>query len=336
MVARRRTRRPGLGARRLRVVLVSACLLAHARGRAEERSVTVACPQLDREAAAEIESRARAALLTSDLRASITIDCEAEAVVVSAQSAAESSSVRATPASATFRDEVLAAVDAALEQLRSAPAPGIPPAGSNVADAAPPEPPAPVAPAPLTAAQPAATAAPAPSTAPPVQTVPAPPNTSHAEVYAAAGLEAWSAGVAGTASLGARGGGRYFRLGVRGGAARQLAQDQSFSATELSLTVEALLALDFAGLRAALSAGPSWLAVSPSGDVTALGDSSTTALVVSAELSRPVWLGRFAVVPALGIRGFSSKRGVRLDRSERLVLGGYQPSVTLALLYQID
>ena len=126
------------------------------------------------------------------------------------------------------------------------------------------------------------------------------------------------------------------RLGLRGGAARLLVQDTSFSATELSLTLQTDLELSLGGPRLALDVGPSLLVVAPADDVSALGDVTAAALLVGAELSRPVWLGRMAVVPALGVRWFSGTRGVTLDRHERFVLEGCSPNVTLGLLYRLE
>jgi hypothetical protein len=324
----------GLGRRRSLAVLVLGCLLTPARLHAEEHSVTVACPELDREDAAEFETRARAALLTSALDARITIACDAGGVLVTAQSADESASVRVTPTSATFRDEVLAAVDAALERLRPPKPANLPPSSPDVDEAALPSmaPPAsapPPAP-PVSLGSPAATPTPTPT--PPLQR-----SRFHAEIFGAAGVEAWSERLAGTARVGARYGGRRMRLGLRGGAARLLVQDASFSATELSVTVHADLELAFAGgARLALDVGPSLLVVTPADDVSALGNVTAAALLVGAELSRPVWLGRMAVVPALGVRWCGGTRGVTLDRNERFVLSGFSPNVTLGMLYRLE
>lgn len=324
----------GLPRRRSLAVLVLGCLLTPARLQAEEHSVSVACPELDREDAAEFETRARAALLTSTLDARITIACDAGGVLVTAQSADDSASVRVTPTSATFRDEVLAAVDAALEQLRPPKPPNLASSSPGAGEAAPPSmaPPA-SAPPP---APPVSLGSPAPT---PTVAVAAPLQGSrfHAEIFGAAGFEAWSEGLAGTARVGARYGGRRIRLGLRGGAARLLVQDASFSATELSVTVQADLELGFAGgTRLALDVGPSLLVVTPADDVSAHGGLTAAALLVGAELSRPVWLGRMAVVPALGVRWFGWERGVKLDRHERFVLSGFSPNVTLGVLYRLE
>lgn len=321
--------------------LLSLCI-AHRRARADEQSVTVACLQLDREGVAELESLARSAMLASNLRASIVIACQPEGVLVTAQSAEKSANVWATPGGSTFRDGVVAAVDAALEQLRPRKAPSVPAPASEVSQSEPeattppaarPEAAPPLAPEP----KPAPPAVPIAPTIRAAQQTPRRAGSFYTDVYGDAGLEAWSTGVAGTARLGARHGSRYLRLGIRGGMARPLARDRDFTTTELSLTLEAVLVSDPAlGLRATLAAGPSLLVVSPSERVTAVNDAKTAALVVAAEVSRPVWLGRFAVVPTLGVRVFGSQRGVRLDGTERLVLAGYRPGVTLGLAYQLD
>jgi hypothetical protein len=332
----------GHGAGRASVAALLSLLLSLRQALADEQRVTIACPQLDREGVAELESLARAALLTANLRASLAIACRAEGVLVTAQSAESRASVSADLESATFRDGVLAAVDDALEQLRGRETPAAPASASAVEQPAPKVAPPP-GPQPKVMAPPASEPKPAPRAAPVAVSTSATPqapsrsSTFHSEFFGAAGLEAWSAGLAGTATLGARRGGRYVWLGVRGGLARQLAQDTEFTATELSLALEAVLVpVPAFGLRAALSVGPSLLVVSPSARVTAVNDVKTAALLVGADVSRPVWLGRFAVVPTVGVRVFARERGVRLDGSERLVLAGYQPSVALGLAYLVD
>lgn len=335
MPARFSTVHQGLGTRwRLAVLLTLACELTPTLARAEDRSVSIACPQWGREDAAEIETRARAALLTSTLDARIAIDCDAEGVLVTARSVSDSATVRVTPTSATFRDEVLAAVDGALERLRPQEEPALPAPSSDASEDTPQSPTA----APVVAPTPApALRRPHATAATLAVTAPSQPSRSYAELFGATGLEAWSGSLAGTAQLGARYAGRKARVGLRAGVARRLQQDTSFSATELSVAVEGGLEPGFAGgIRLTLSVGPSLLVVAPSTDVSALGDVTTAVLSVGADLSRPVWLGRLAVVPALGLRWFGGERGVRLDHNERFVLDGFAPSVTLGLLYRLE
>lgn len=51
--------------------------------------------------------------------------------------------------------------------------------------------------------------------------------------------------------------------------------------------------------------------------------------------TRPIWRGNLALVPGVGVRGFFSERGVRVNAKERLVLRGVVPQLTLGIAYRL-
>jgi hypothetical protein len=88
-----------------------------------------------------------------------------------------------------------------------------------------------------------------------------------------------------------------------------------------------------AGVRLALALGPSALFVQPHGELTPASSTARVSLFAAVQVSRAIWLGRFGLLPQLGLRLFSSERGVRIDRQRQLVLGGLTPHVSLGLAY---
>jgi hypothetical protein len=293
--------------------------------------VLVDCPQLSREQAAEIESRVRASLLTAEVSAAVVVTCESDGAEVRASTDQESVSRHVTAVPQALRDEVLRAVDELLEQLRHRPqalaeSPPAPPTPADATATA-----VPAAPAPAPAAPAPSRAKPAPAT-PPV--VAAARESVSTEPFASVAGEAWPSRLAAGLFLGVRRGSAALWYGVRAGAFQPFSADSAFGVTELSLAAQVELEPHFSrGVRLGLAGGPSWLWVSPRDPIVARSSGGKTALFFDAELSRPLWLGRFALVPAVGVRWFTAKRGVKLDGDERFELRGFVPRVAVGLAY---
>lgn len=287
----------------------------------------VDCPELSREQAAEIESRVRASLLTAEVRAAIAVTCQSGEAEVRASTEQESASrrLKMTP---ELRDDVLRAVDELLDELGHHPAPTEAPPQAAASSSGPTNV-APTPPPPAPAEVPAPSRDSAPSAPPPLASAPV-----STEPFASLAGEAWPDRLAAGLFLGVRRGRPLLRYGVRGGAFRPLSSDSGFGITELSLAASLEVGPAFSrGLRLALAAGPSWLWVSPNEPITARTSGRTVALCFDAELSRPLWLGDFALVPALGVRWFTAERGVRLNGYDRFELRGFAPRVALSLMY---
>jgi len=307
--------------------------------RAADAGVTVACPELPEARAAELEARARATLLTSELAATVAISCSGDAVMIRVEVGDESVTLKVRVEPATLREEVLRALDRALADLRARarlePQNDGVPGGSSGA-------PQPVETQPAPAKPPnASTTAPAVAPVEPSQEedeeVPSKrerPVPRGLEVAAHLMAESWS-------KVGAIGGGlgagasfdSGFRCGVRVGALHPLgihdfAVLEGHAMAELAFTEHAV-----AGLRFGMGAGPSLLFVSPSSGLSAAGATLKSAVRLETQLSRPFRLGRVELSPWVGLRFFSAERGVRVAQHTRLVLGGVLPQGGLALSF---
>jgi len=301
----------------------------------------VDCADLPEALAAELEARARATLLTSDLPATATISCTGENVVIHVQAGDDGVTLKLRVRTATLREEVLRALDRALADLRAGLRPEFPTEGADSAPSpraersgaalerrrgdAPPEAVAPVvAPAVASPASPPAGA----------ETL----SDRKAEVSAQLMGEAWGKHVAVGGGVGAALRFGAWSCGIRAGAFhpagfREFTVLEGHALAEAAFTANAL-----AGLRFGVGAGPSLLLVSPSSGVSAPGPTLKSAVRFEAQLSRPFRFGRVELAPWLGLRFFSAERGVRVAQQSvpqqtPLIVGGVLPQVGLALSF---
>ncbi|MEO8902741.1 MAG: hypothetical protein ABI488_11985 [Polyangiaceae bacterium] len=298
--------------------------------RAAGEGVVVACPELPEARTAELEARARATLLTSEVAANASISCAGDAVVIQVEAGDDGVTINLRVRAATLREEVLRALDRALADLRSRVTPDAqveaPPsvvstgAESTEAvvdpgthDAPPPSSPAPAAPAP--------------------SSVPAP---SKREMELAADLIGESWGKHAALGGGIEAGLNFdspWAFGIRAGAFYPLGLGELTAFEGHALAEVAFTANALAGLRFGVGAGPSLLFVAPSSGLSASGSTLKSAVRVEVQLSRPFRFSRLAVVPWLGLRFFSGERGVRVAEQPRLVLGGVQPQLGVAFSF---
>lgn len=296
---------------------------------ADDAGVRIDCERLPSERAAEIESRVRASLLTSELATTIDISCIADRVEVRASAGERSAQARATPREASWRDDVLVAVDEALRQL-AATKEGEPPFASTPKAASTEPEPA------LQPSPPAASANPATAPSPPPHP-PKSPARAGTELLAAIQLEAWRHSPAWGGVLGVARRAPPFRYSLRAGLLRPVSQDAAFQVHEFGWSLGLGYEPSFAaGLRVSLSAGASLLLVSPSGTLISRSGTTSVSAFADAELGRSFWLDRLAFEPALGLRWFPSERGVRLDSRARFTLGGLLPRLSVGLSYRLD
>jgi hypothetical protein len=296
--------------------------------------VQIDCSELTTEQAAEIESRVRASLLTTEGDASVAIACRSDGADVRVERGPESVVVTALATPAGFRDDVLRAVEQALEQLLRRQA--RPPQASSEGDAHD------GTPAPLASPEPTPLPATAPSarpitTAPPPDRKQAPQARRWTEISSAFVGESWSERPALGGSLGAARNARSLWYGLRIAALRPVTQAPSFSAVEAQVAAELGVQPDFAaGVRFSLALGPSVLFVQPQGGFTSRSGNAKTSLFAAIYLSRPIWLGRWALLPDLGVRLFARERGVNVDTEQQLALAGFAPQLSLGVAYRID
>lgn len=315
---------------------LSATLTVAWPAHAADDAVRIECPDLTIERAAELESRVRANLLTAEPAATVTITCGPERADVRVAAATEAVTVH-VPLGArdSFRDDVLRGVEEALQELARHPAQ--PQAGPE-ANANSPEPePATVAPA----EPPPPIAAPAsvqPFAAQPVaaRSQPPPVRRPWTEIRASGLGELWRDRVAIGGALGVGYATPSVWLAARTAVLRPAASSADYGATEWHASVELGLQPAFAaGFRASIGLGPSLLFVDPRG-LTAINSTMTSALFFALHVERPFWLGRFAVLPDVGVRLFPSESGVRIDTNERLKLSGLLPVFNLGVAYRVE
>lgn len=288
--------------------------------------MVVACPDLPDGRAAELEARARATLLTSDLSATATISCAGDGVKVRVVAGDDSATLELRPAAATLREEALLALDRALAELRARkklPETRERPTPGSTQETNPEV-------APLT---------PAPSEPTPVGLPPAPtevddpaPPARQREISAYLLGESWGTQAAVGGGLGA--GVRFdstWSCGVRAAALRPVSLGEATVIEVQALAEVALTAPALAGLRFGIGIGPSVVFVSPHEGFETPGPTSRNAARLEARLSRPFRFGRVELAPFVGVRAFTAERGVRVAQQTRLVIGGVQPQLGLSL-----
>jgi len=329
--------RRGFGQRVFSLALLSAVwpVLNIPSALAADGGVTVACPELPEARAAELEARARATLLTSELGATVAISCSSDVVVIRVEAGDESVTLKVRVEAATLREEVLRALDRALADLRARARPEVSIEGGASASGGTAEP--------LVTSPEAAK----PEAPPTVPEVTAPEErreedsskgerlgTSRLGVAAYLMGESWS-------KVGAIGGGvgagvsfdSSWSFGVRVGGLypiglADLAVLEGHAMAEVAFTANAV-----AGLRFGLGAGPSLMFVSPRSGLSATGSTLKSAARFETALSRPFRWGRLELSPWVGLRFFSAERGVSVAQRTRLVLGGVLPQGGLALSF---
>jgi hypothetical protein len=288
--------------------------------------VVVACPDLPEARTAELEARARATLLTSELSATVAISCVGEQVVVQVDAGDDSVTLKLRVLAATLREEVLRALDRALADLSAR----VTPEG-RTAEPAP-------APSPVTGSgvsqsqlgPDAAETPPPPPTPQPAPSAQLP--TSEAEVGAHVIGESWGNRLA--LGGGLRAAVRFdstWSCGVRAGALHPVGLREATLIEAHAMLEAAVTARGLAGLRFAVGAGPSLLFASPKSGFVAPGATLKSALRIEAQIARPFRWHRAELTPWVGARAFTAERGLRVADRERLVVGGVHPQFGLAL-----
>lgn len=297
--------------------------------------VRVDCAQLTSEQAAEVEARVQATLLTAALDARVTLSCQGQQATVELDVGAEQVQHQIALTASDPRDSLVGGVEEAWRLLsrRRARATSAPPSPSE--------------------AEPSLSqgaSVPPPSLDTPVDSQPVPPQPrldgsaapaspkprGTAQLYALGTVESWPGAFAPGASVGVG-----YRLGsltlaAHGGASVMTPSQRTFGVTEwnaaLNLAWQPTWAL---GLRCHVGFGPSVLVVSPRGATPRAGTTSATWFAEVA-LTRPLWVGRLALLPSLGARAFAHARAVNVDNRARLSLEGAVPSLGLGLLYVVN
>jgi hypothetical protein len=291
---------------------------------AQDDSVRVTCPALAPDAAAQVEARTRATLLTSvSGNLKVHIECGAETAVVRVIVGERSESTLVTLPPERPEDALLAAVEHALDALEheteGASAEFAPPPERRATATAPAvAPPSPTQPAPL------------PSRRPP------PPEAARWDLGGAALAELWSGRVGYGARLMLEREQSAWSFGAAFGELVTPAIPNGFRAHEVhAFAFGAFEERTTTGLRAALGIGASVLVVEPNAELIARSSTTASSAFFSVELGRPVRFGRAWLLPALAARIFPAGRDVNVDATRRLELPRVCPSLSVAFGYAI-
>jgi hypothetical protein len=312
-------------------------LLAWCRTARADTRLELACPELTREQAAELEARIRASLLTATVVAErVSITCRAEGGNVLVESGVRQVGRELALTGADPREQLLAAVEAALRELSETPASAAP---AETPPAAARESPAPAPAASLPALS-------RPVSSSPVALVPAAPalvvrrapsSPRFLQLSLGARGEPWPDGLALGGELGAGYGTQVFAIGVVGAGVSELESRDEFVSSEwsaaLCLTWQPRWAL---GFRGQLGGGPSLLLVTPRAELSARSTTQRSAWFGELVLSRPIRLGpAWAVIPGLGARAFTAQRSVNVDGQRELELRSVVPRLGLGVSYTL-
>jgi hypothetical protein len=292
-----------------------------------------------------VEARARAVLITSEVKVNeATLACDSENVTATVT--ADQSSVRsaAPKTGASLNDLLIDTFEQALSRLSAqtlSRAVTPPESEPNQAAAALEQRQASPPPAPgLAPAR-----QPSPAGAPALRPASERPRFSRtgravppaAELACGAALEAWG----GDAAMGPVAGASYalraLSLALRAEALFPLRPAPAFRAVELS----AALALQWhptwsGGARLFIGAGASLLSATVNAPYASQGATHVGAGFVDLTLSRPLWLGPWALVPEAGLRLFSARRSVTLDQHTQLSLPLAAPHLAVNILRRFE
>lgn len=298
---------------------------------ASPADVRVDCPDLTSEQQGELEARARAELLISDVAVLVELVCRAGRGEARLLTGPEPVVVPFTTSPATVRDDALRSLDEALRLWRAR--------GVTVRRAELPAPrptPAPTSPAVVRPERVVADVPPPVSPTPALPPNPPPSKPVSSEVGPAFVAETWGERLAIGGQLETA-----WRLhpalwlGLRAGAFRPLRPPDGFDVLEAHLLALAIAELPGGrGLRLGVAVGPSNLLVTPGSGLSARTDTTPKAVRIEARVSRPFRWGWFELVPFVGARVFTSDRGVRIGRAEKVSLSGIDPALGLSLTYR--
>lgn len=294
--------------------------------------VSIDCAALTLEQAAEVEARARAELLASDMRATdVRLGCDPERVAATVRDD-ELVAEAERPSDGPLSDVLIQAFNEALRQLQrqqmESPEFGV--ARAVAASPAPAEGVAPPRPPPPTPALP-------PAAPPPRGAGDAARHQRQLDLAGGVALEAWNGEPASGALLEASYGGPRLALTWRLGALWPVKSARAFSARDL----EAELGFDWEppwsrGLRLQAGAGASLLSATPRGAYEPRGVTHVGAGFLLLAIGRPIWLHPWALVPEAGVRLFAGERRINLDSDARLVIGVVTPRLGLSLRRRFD
>jgi len=305
------------------------------------------CKSLSADDSARVETRLFASLLAREAPGvSVSIACDDRIATVTASAGAPEQRRSVALSGAASAESILALAERALEQLLATAEPSAsavirfpnetPPVQAETADAR-------VAPAatPAEASRPPQRippareeCAPARAQVPPACAVHA---DSHSYVRVDAALESWGSHVAGGAAFGLEQRTKNWSWALLAGAARPFQHPSLSDITEWTAAAElGWQGAQPLGMRVSGQVGFSLLTVNPNQGVVTSSGTVKSAALFALDASRPIWLGRFALAPGLGLRFFSAKRTVSNQGQPEFELPALSVHVFLTTLFRVN
>jgi len=318
-----------------RIAFILALTLGAQAAAAAEPDVTVKCVELSSEDAAQVEARVRASLLGASLvPMSVDLRCEERWAQAQVTGNGHQVMLRTDRGASSVKDALLSSADSALSEWSALST----------------EPPA-ASPLPSPATAPAVEPPANPPARPPVAPASMPIATERipdarpvgrplpASTWLAAGLraESWSSGSALGGQLGLQQKLDSAFLAVHAGYLVSVPRSAQFSAHELQVGAQiGWQPQPLGGLRAALGVGLSQFGADPASGISVQNGSTSSILpCLSAQLSRPVEFGAFALLPAVGLRAFTRSRSVLIDGQRVLALPALALEASLSFAVRV-
>lgn len=162
------------------------------------------------------------------------------------------------------------------------------------------------------------------------------PVGDHSLLRAEFALESWSARAAAGVALGLEQDAARWTYAFIAGVTRPLQQPSLSNVTEWTTTGELGWHGNPWGIRLSGRLGLSLLSVDPENGVTTSSGALKSAAFIEADVSRPVWLGRFGLGPGLGLRFFSAKRMIAIEGNPEVELSTPSARVFLTIFIRVS
>jgi len=305
------------------------------------------CKSLSAEDSARVETRLFASLLAREAPGvSVSIACDERIATVTASAGAPEERRSVALSGAASTESILALAQRAVEQLLATAEPSASaltrsptetsPAQSDTADAraAPPATASDASSVPQRIPTAREECAPARNQAPPACPV---HTDSHSHVRVDAVFESWGSHVAGGAAFGLEQRSKKWTWAFLAGATRPFQHPLLSDITQWTAAAE----LGWQGaeplsIRISGQVGLSVLTVNPNQGVTTNSGTVKSAAFFALDASRPIWFGRFALAPGLGLRLFSAKRVVSNEGQPEFELPAPSVHVFLSALFRLN
>jgi len=296
------------------------------------------CRELSSEDSARVETRLLTTLMSRDAaELEISISCERGIAMVSASAGAPEERRSVALSGAVATEAILALAERALSQLL---APTSNDEAARLTAATPQpvredEPSSAQQPPPPAATAPAAPARAAARDADPSPAARSARSTHDSHARADLSVQTWGSRAAASAVVGLEQAQGNWSYAFLAGGARPLSEVPLSTVTEWLTAAElAWQSSGSSGIRLSARLGLSLLAANPNQGVAASSGTLKSAGFLQLDISRPIWFGRFALAPGLGVRAFSARRAITTEGQTELQLSTPSAHLSVAALFR--